>query len=114
MEGARQSWRLRRVNRFDQRSLIILIVSLASYRDKVRGVLNEGGLFGERHGWHLPGFDTSSWASRKLSTGNPSSEAGIGFFVASFNLSMPQGYDIPMSFTFSEPPGQPYRVRPQI
>ncbi|KAJ3880440.1 glycoside hydrolase family 35 protein [Lentinula edodes] len=81
-----------------------------NYRDKVRGVLNEGGLFGERHGWHLPGFDTSSWASRKLSTGNPSSEAGIGFFVASFNLSMPQGYDIPMSFTFSEPLGQPYRA----
>ncbi|KAJ3728073.1 galactose-binding domain-like protein [Lentinula guzmanii] len=81
-----------------------------NYTDKVRGVLNEGGLFGERQGWHLPGFDTSSWISRNLSAGIPSSEAGIGFFVANFNLSMPQGYDIPMSFTFLEPLGQPYRV----
>ncbi|KAJ3987841.1 glycoside hydrolase family 35 protein [Lentinula detonsa] len=81
-----------------------------NYTDKVRGVLNEGGLFGERQGWHLPGFDTSSWISRNLSAGIPSSEAGIGFFVAKFNLSMPQGYDIPMSFTFLEPLGQPYRV----
>ncbi|KAJ3783301.1 glycoside hydrolase family 35 protein [Lentinula aff. detonsa] len=81
-----------------------------NYTDKVRGVLNEGGLFGERQGWHLPGFDTSSWISRNLSAGIPSSEAGIGFFVANFNLSMPQGYDIPMSFTFLEPLGQPYRM----
>ncbi|KAJ3755135.1 glycoside hydrolase family 35 protein [Lentinula raphanica] len=81
-----------------------------NYTDKVRGVLNEGGLFGEREGWHLPGFDTSSWISRRLSAGNPSSEAGIGFFVAKFNLNIPQGYDVPMSFTFSEPLGQPYRV----
>ncbi|KAJ4000709.1 glycoside hydrolase family 35 protein [Lentinula boryana] len=81
-----------------------------NYTDKVRGVLNEGGLFGERQGWHLPGFDTSSWISRNLSAGLPSSEAGIGFFIAKFNLSMPQGYDIPMSFTFLEPLGQPYRV----
>lgn len=27
--------------------------------DPVRGPMNEGGLYGERQGWHLPGFDTS-------------------------------------------------------
>jgi hypothetical protein len=27
--------------------------------DPVRGVYNEGGLYGERLGWHLPGFDDS-------------------------------------------------------
>ncbi|KAF9016306.1 glycoside hydrolase family 35 protein [Hymenopellis radicata] len=43
------------------------------YPDKVRGVFNEGGLFGERSGWHLPGFDTSTWESRELSDGLPGS-----------------------------------------
>ncbi|PIL34787.1 hypothetical protein GSI_02574 [Ganoderma sinense ZZ0214-1] len=28
-----------------------------NFPDKVRGVMNEGGLFGESEGWHLPGFD---------------------------------------------------------
>ena len=31
--------------------------------DAVRGPMNEGGLYGERLGWHLPGFDTSGWKS---------------------------------------------------
>src|SRR5439155_1614133 len=30
--------------------------------DPVRGPLNNGGLFGERSGWHLPGFPDGSWA----------------------------------------------------
>ncbi|KAJ7141923.1 glycoside hydrolase family 35 protein [Mycena crocata] len=81
-----------------------------NFRDKVRGVLNEGGLFGERQGWHLPNFDTSSWPSRKLSAGLPSPGVGIGFFVTTFNLALPQGYDIPMSLTFTEPLGQSYRA----
>ncbi|KIK65261.1 glycoside hydrolase family 35 protein [Collybiopsis luxurians FD-317 M1] len=80
------------------------------YPDKVRGVLNEGGLFGERQGWHLPGFDTSKWASRALSSGLPDSSAGVGFFVTTFDLSLPQGLDIFVSFTFEEELGQPYRA----
>ncbi|KAG6917306.1 hypothetical protein DXG01_003147 [Tephrocybe rancida] len=80
------------------------------YPDKVRGVLNEGGLFGERKGWHLPGFDTSAWTSRDLIEGLPNSNAGVGFFVTTFKLAIPNGFDIPMSFTFQEPFGQPYRA----
>lgn len=80
------------------------------YPDKVRGVLNEGGLFGERQGWHLPGFDTSAWESRDLSEGLPNSAAGVGFFVTTFDLSIPAGLDVLVSFTFEEPLGQPYRV----
>jgi len=80
------------------------------YLDKVRGVMNEGGTFGERKGWHLPGFDTSSWESRDLSEGLPGSAAGVGFFVTTFNLSIPEGFDVLTSFTFDEPLGQPYRV----
>ncbi|KAF5364850.1 hypothetical protein D9757_011273 [Collybiopsis confluens] len=80
------------------------------YPDKVRGVFNEGGLFGERQGWHLPGFDTSHWVSRPLSSGLPDSAAGVGFFVNTFNLDMPTGLDILLSFTFEEAVGQPYRA----
>jgi hypothetical protein len=81
-----------------------------SYPDKVRGVLNEGGLFGERQGWHLPSFSTSGWASRDLSEGLPNKAAGVGFFVSTFKLDIPKGLDVMLSFTFEEPLGQPYRA----
>jgi hypothetical protein len=81
-----------------------------NYPDKVRGVMNEGGLFGERQGWHLPGFPTAGWASRDLSQGLPNNAAGVGFFVSTFNLNIPRGLDVMMSFTFEETLGQPYRV----
>ncbi|ESK83683.1 glycoside hydrolase family 35 protein [Moniliophthora roreri MCA 2997] len=81
-----------------------------NFPDKVRGVMNEGGLFGERKGWHLPDFDTSSWENRSLSDGLPNAAAGVGFFVTKFILSIPGGYDVPISFNFDEPFGQPYRA----
>ncbi|KAJ7022668.1 glycoside hydrolase family 35 protein [Mycena alexandri] len=80
------------------------------FLDKTRGVLNEGGLFGERKGWHLPGFDTSSWVSRDLSTGLPGGSAGVGFFVTTFTLNISAGIDAFMSFTFEEALGQDYRL----
>ncbi|GJF00021.1 glycoside hydrolase family 35 protein [Phanerochaete sordida] len=85
-----------------------------NFPDKVRGILNEGGLFGEREGWHLPGFDTSSWTSRALSSGLPGGTAGVGFFVTTFSLAVPAGVDAMFSFTFdnntSVPAGQAYRA----
>ncbi|TCD66865.1 hypothetical protein EIP91_000819 [Steccherinum ochraceum] len=79
------------------------------FPDKTRGVLNEGGLFGERQGWHLPGFDTSSWVSRSLRQGLPSGSAGVGFFVTTFNLSIARETDVFMSFVFDNV-DQPYRA----
>jgi hypothetical protein len=77
------------------------------YPDKVRGVFNEGGLFGERKGWHLPEFDTSSWDTQDdllLTT------AGVGFFVTTIDLDLPENTDVFLSLTFEEPFGQPYRA----
>ncbi|KAI6030502.1 glycoside hydrolase family 35 protein [Pisolithus orientalis] len=71
-----------------------------NFPDKVRGVLNEGGLYGERQGWHLPGFNTSLWMARDLSEGLPSSSAGVG---------IPEDFDVPISFTF-DGSTQPYRA----
>lgn len=67
--------------------------------DPVRGPMNEGGLYGERLGWHLPGFNTSSW-----STGSPLSGftgAGIRWYSTTFSLNLASGYDVPIGFEFS-------------
>ncbi len=72
--------------------------------------MNEGGLFGEREGWHLPGFDTSSWAARELSEGLPSGGAGVGFFVTTFDLAFPRNTDVLVSFQFEAENTQPYRA----
>ncbi|KAL5482805.1 hypothetical protein ACEPAI_9400 [Sanghuangporus weigelae] len=83
------------------------------FPDKVRGVLNEGGLFGEREGWHLPSFDTSSWEDRNITDALPGGAAGVGFFVTTFTLDIPDGTDVPISFVFdggSDETVQPYRA----
>ena len=72
-------------------------------------MLNEGGLFGERAGWHLPGFDASSWVVRDLSAGLPNDTAGVGFFVTTFPLEIPAGFDVMLSFSFDNST-QPYRA----
>lgn len=75
----------------------------------MRGVLNEGGLYGERAGWHLPGYSTEGWIERDLSSGLPDQNAGIGFFSTTFDLNFETGLDVMVSFEFEEEMGQPYR-----
>ncbi|KAI4205769.1 MAG: hypothetical protein LQ350_000266 [Teloschistes chrysophthalmus] len=69
------------------------------YRDRTRGPLNEGGLFAERQGYHLPDPPSIDWTSGKPTKGIPT--AGVTFYTTSFNLSLPSGYDIPLSFVFT-------------
>ncbi|OSC98180.1 glycoside hydrolase family 35 protein [Trametes coccinea BRFM310] len=85
------------------------------YPDKVRGLLNEGGLYAERAGWHLPGFPAKApqFTSRELSSGLPGGRAGVGFFVTTFKLDIPQELDAMISFEFddgAQKPGVPYRA----
>ncbi|KAJ7895550.1 glycoside hydrolase superfamily [Mycena olivaceomarginata] len=68
------------------------------FPDRARGIMNEGGFFGDRAGWHLPGFDDSAWNSTRLSTGL--SLAGVRYFRTTFDLDIPGGYDVKMSFNF--------------
>ncbi|KAK3720145.1 hypothetical protein LTR37_003969 [Vermiconidia calcicola] len=70
------------------------------YEDKTRGPLNEGGLYAERQGYHLPGAPIDSWSS----SGGPTegiSSAGIAFYGAELELDLPAGWDVPLSFTFT-------------
>uniref|UniRef100_A0A0D2YKI9 Beta-galactosidase n=1 Tax=Fusarium oxysporum (strain Fo5176) TaxID=660025 RepID=A0A0D2YKI9_FUSOF len=64
------------------------------YQDHSRGPLNEGSLYVERKGFHLPGAPTGKWEKTKL---NGLSQAGIGCFATTVNLDFPLGYDIPIS-----------------
>ena len=81
------------------------------YRDHVRGPLNEGGLFAERQGYHLPRPPTRDWKSSKPTDGI--STAGVAFYTAEFKLDMPDGYDIPLAFNFANTttPVPDYRVQ---
>ncbi|KAJ7087201.1 glycoside hydrolase family 35 protein [Mycena belliarum] len=70
-----------------------------SYADPSRGPLNEGGFFGERQGWHLPGFDDRAWAAGAPTAGL--ARAGVGFFRTAFALRVPGGVDYPLSLVFA-------------
>ena len=89
----------------------------AAYLDPVRGPMNEGGLFAERMGWHLPGFDPS--ASRAFSppassTGSPTSaatrSAGVRFYTTTFHLNIDSDLDAPLGIELSAPAGTVARV----
>jgi hypothetical protein len=72
------------------------------YVDISRGPLNEGGLWAERQGLHLPGALTNAaWRASKGPVADGIPGPGIGFFGAEFKLSVPAGYDVPISFTFA-------------
>jgi beta-galactosidase GanA len=60
--------------------------------DRVRGPLNNGGLFGERAGWHLPGFSDQRWQETS-SLARPA-PAGLRWFRTRFELSTPADQDV--------------------
>ena len=55
--------------------------------DTFRGYLNEGGLYAERIGAHLPGFDDSKWSegSPLASEGGGLSGTGVNFYRTTFD-----------------------------
>jgi beta-galactosidase len=83
------------------------------YYDLSRGPLNEGAMYGERQGYHLPGAPVSQW-HKKSPISDGISGVGVGFFTTSFDLQIPAGYDVPISIVFKrtvmETPTQ-YRVQ---
>lgn len=84
-----------------------------NYVDVTRGPLNEGGLFVERKGYHLPGAPTSSWASKSPSDGVAG--PGIAYWSSTFNLDLPSDeWDIPLSVSFSNDTATNGRFRGQL
>jgi hypothetical protein len=72
--------------------------------------MNEGGLFGERMGWHLPGFDDSAWKSEgpvKMGL----KKAGVHFYRTTFSLDIKEDLDVPLGIEISTARGTVARVQ---
>ncbi|MBU6535888.1 beta-galactosidase [Streptomyces mayonensis] len=62
--------------------------------DPVRGPLNGGGLYGERHGWHLPGHDDAGWeAVSPASAAHEEPRQGVAWYRTTFRLDVPPEVD---------------------
>ncbi|MFJ3229978.1 beta-galactosidase [Streptomyces sp. NPDC086787] len=78
--------------------------------DPVRGPLNNGGLYGEREGWHLPGFtQDGSWKQAAF----PRADRGQGvtWYRTEFKLSVPDGIDASVGLVLEDDPARDYRVQ---
>jgi beta-galactosidase GanA len=69
--------------------------------DPVRGAENNGGLFGERHGWYLPGFPDGGWATATVPAATALS--GTAWYRATFNLHIPSADDASLGLTIGDP-----------
>jgi beta-galactosidase GanA len=69
--------------------------------DPARGVENNGGRFGERDGWYLPGYPDDTWATASV----PASMAmsGISWYRTTFNLDIPRQDDASLGITIGDP-----------
>ncbi|KAJ5245543.1 hypothetical protein N7489_005639 [Penicillium chrysogenum] len=87
--------------------------------DPVRGVYNEDGLFAERVGWHLPGFDDSAWGEEGSTMDSTTSVlsfegATVRFFRTTCPLDIPAHTDVSISFVLSTPAGATTKYRAQL
>jgi beta-galactosidase GanA len=78
--------------------------------DPVRGALAEGGLYGERLGWHLHGYPDSHW-NNTTSPSTGKSGAGVTFYRTVVPLDIPAGLDVSLSFVLKSPPGSTLRAQ---
>ncbi|MBY8829666.1 glycoside hydrolase family 35 protein [Hephaestia mangrovi] len=79
--------------------------------DRARGPLNNGGLYGERVGWSLPGFDDSRWQRVEVPTTMPF--AGTAWYRTRFTLDVPKSDDATIGVQIGDPttPRSPRRYR---
>ena len=80
--------------------------------DPVRGPLNNGGLYGERNGWYLPGYPDRGWTQRSVP--DVDAPAGTSWYRTTFDLRVPAGDDASLGLTIGDPAvlrsGGHYRV----
>jgi beta-galactosidase GanA len=68
--------------------------------DTVRGPVNNGGLYGERAGWHLPIVAGEGWAAAQ--TGSAPPAPGTYWLRTRFKLDLPQGHDVQLGLAFGD------------
>lgn len=77
--------------------------------DTVRGPLNVGGLYGERAGWHLPGYDTDAWDDITLPATD--STPGVSWYTTTADLALPTDQDTSVGLTITDPTARQYRAQ---
>ena len=60
--------------------------------------MNNGGLFGEREGWHLPDHDDADWAA----TAPADVEPGEYWLRTEVDLDLPRGHDVQLALAFGD------------
>ncbi|CAG6391221.1 Beta-galactosidase [Actinacidiphila cocklensis] len=76
--------------------------------DTVRGPLANGGLYGERAGWDLPGYPDDSWSTVSLPADD--TRAGVSWYRTGVDLDLPRGQDTSLGLTFTDDPSRKYRA----
>lgn len=76
--------------------------------DQVRGAYNNGGLDGERRGWHLPGYPDGGWARVRLPHRDP--RPGVAWYRTTFDPRLPRGQDVPIGVRLDDGPIRGERV----
>ncbi len=69
--------------------------------DPVRGPVNNGGLYGERAGWYLPGYPDRGWSTATVPAASAS--AGTTWYRTTFGLHIPQADDASLGVTIGDP-----------
>ncbi|MDX2521192.1 beta-galactosidase [Streptomyces stelliscabiei] len=84
--------------------------------DTARGPYNNGGLYGERAGWSLPGYPDGDWKRTSLSTSARSgaTEPGVRWYRTGAKLDLPTGQDNALALDLAEPEGGSTAYRAQI
>ena len=77
--------------------------------DPTRGPMNNGGLYGERAGWYLPGFPDGRWAATTLPARQ--STPGVTWYRTTFSLRLPHGQDTSLALHIADDPARHYRAQ---
>ncbi|MFE9770585.1 beta-galactosidase [Streptomyces sp. NPDC005931] len=81
----------------------------AGAADPVRGALNNGGLYGEREGWHLPGPVGDAWEAVEFPRADR--RQGVVWYRTEFRLDVDPGLDASIGLTLDDDPERAYRVQ---
>jgi beta-galactosidase GanA len=75
----------------------------------VRGPQNNGGLYGEREGWHLPGYAAGGWEAVTLPRADK--RQGVAWYRTSFKLAVDTSIDASIGLVLDDDPARAYRVQ---
>ncbi|MET9729575.1 beta-galactosidase [Streptomyces sp. NPDC006458] len=77
--------------------------------DPVRGPQNNGGLYGERQGWHLPGHPDADWTAVEMP--GAAKRLGVTWYRRSFRLDVDAGTDASVGLVLNDDPALAYRAQ---